>query len=376
MSDPLPTMRGREIVRRTIDLTGPPRLAFDYFAYGRRYTDIVTSYLDFSLSYDRQCWVEGNREFYRDAFGNLWARVVGDRASKGEVHRGALQNSWAALDRYTMPPLAAAAGSEGVRALFSAHPDRFRVGCLVNASFSILSKLRGFQNLMEDLLLEPGRVREACALIEAELIRVVKAYSTCGADGIHIMEDWGSQDRAFMSRACWESFFAEGYHSLCEAAHEAGMKVILHTCGKVDALIPGFLDCGVDVLQLDQTANYSADGVGGIERLAASFAGQVTFFCPVDIQATLVSGDRARIAAEARRLVAQLGTRQGGFIAKSYGRGSANYLQAIGCDPAWNDYAFECFVRAGEELFGQPFDLQGLELPQEASGKGGRPVAA
>ena len=39
-------MTSCEIVRSTIDFAGPSRLAFDYYAYGRRFTDISTSYLD------------------------------------------------------------------------------------------------------------------------------------------------------------------------------------------------------------------------------------------------------------------------------------------------------------------------------------------
>jgi hypothetical protein len=136
------------------------------------------------------------------------------------------------------------------------------------------------------------------------------------------------------------------------------MRVILHSCGMLDDLIEGFLACGIDVLQFDQTDNYRLpDGTGGIERLAAKYAGRATFLCPVDIQHTLVTGDRALIEDEARRLIGHLASLEGGFIAKSYGRGTQVYLDAIGCDPAWNDFAFDCFVEYGQELFGTEFDI-------------------
>jgi len=70
----------------------------------------------------------------------------------------------------------------------------------------------------------------------------------------------------------------------------------------------------------------------------------------------LVTGDRKRIEDEARRLVQRLGSREGGFIAKSYGRGSPVYLESIGCDPAWNDFAFACFKKYAKELFGAEAD--------------------
>jgi uroporphyrinogen decarboxylase len=353
-------MTSREIVRRAIDFAGPARLAFDGFAYGTRHTDIITSYLDWEFPYERKSWIEGNREFYLDFWGNTWARVVTDKSTKGEIFRGIFQDSWDALDSWTVPKLSSAADSERVRQLFAAYPDLFKVGCIYNASFGILSCLRGFENLMEDLLLQPERIRQARELIDEELTLVVEGYAACGADGLHIMEDWGTQNGALVSRKMWDDLFAPEYRKLCAAAHRHDMRVILHCCGMVRDLMPAFIESGIDVLQFDQTANYGLSGVGGIERLAAEFGHKVTFFCPIDIQHTLVTGDRARIEDEARRLVQCLGSRDGGFIAKSYGRGCQTYLDSIGCDPCWNDFAFECFKQYSQKMFGGSFDVPQL----------------
>jgi uroporphyrinogen decarboxylase len=314
-------MTSCEIVKRTIDFAGPARLAFDCFAYGSRHTDIITSYLDWEFQYERKSWIQGNREYYLDAWGNTWARVVTDKSTKGEIFRGVLRDSWDALDSLTVPKLASAANNQRVRELFEACPDMFKVGCIYNGSFSILSWLRGFENLMEDLLLQPQRIRQACELIDEELTLAAEGYAACGADGLHIMEDWGTQNGALISRKMWEDLFAPGYRKLCAAAHRHDMRVILHSCGMIRALIPALIESGIDVLQFDQTANYGSDGIGGIERLAAEFGQKVTFFCPVDIQHTLVTGDPAKIEDEVRRLVQCLGGKAGGFIAKSYGRG-------------------------------------------------------
>jgi uroporphyrinogen decarboxylase len=350
-------MTSREIVKRTIDFAGPVRLAFDCFAYGKRYTDIITSYLDWEFQYERKSWIEGNREFYLDAWGNTWARVVTDKSTKGEIFRGALHDSWQALDSLKVPNLASAANNQRVRQLFDAYPDMFKVGCIYNASYGILHRLRGFANLMEDLIVHPQQIREACELIDEELTLAVEGYAACNADGLHIMEDWGTQDNALISRKMWEDLFAPGYRKLCDAAHRHDMRVILHSCGMVRSLIPAFIESGIDVLQFDQTANYGFTNMAGIEKLAEEFGRKVAFFCPVDIQHTLVTGDPAKIEEEARRLVQCLGGGDGGFIAKSYGRGCQTYLDSIGCDPRWNDLAFECFKKYGQEMFDVPFDI-------------------
>ena len=145
-------MNSSEIVRRTIEFGKPARLAFDYFAYGRRHTDIITTYLDWEFEHPKPAnWVEGDREYYLDVYGNTWVRSVADRTTKGLPHRGALEESWDDLDSFTVPRLSTAASNSRVRDLFNAHPDLFKVGCLYNASFSILSSCGGFANLMMDL---------------------------------------------------------------------------------------------------------------------------------------------------------------------------------------------------------------------------------
>ncbi len=354
-------IKSKDIVRQTIDFKRPPRLAFDYYAYGRRYTDIVTAYLDWDYEYKRKSWIEGNKVFSLDPFGNTWVRTTTDKVTKGVIQCGVLEDSWEKFDSFTMPTLSQAAYGGSVQRFFDSYPNMFKVGCIYEASFSILCKLRGFSNLMVDLILESGRVKQACEIIETELLEAVRGYALSGADGIHIMEDWGTQASSFISRDMWDQFFAPGYLKICEKAHSYNMKVILHSCGMIDDLIEGLIECGIDVLQFDQTANYSSgDKNDGIERLAAAYGGRVTFFSPVDIQHTLVTGDFQKIDDECRRLVQKLGSLKGGFIAKSYGRGAKMYLDAIGCDSVWNDFAFECFKKYGKELYGLDFDIPEL----------------
>ena len=351
-------MTSAEIVRKTIAFEHPERLAFDYYAYGRRYTDIITTYLDWDFEYEHKSWVEGDFEYYLDAYGNTWRRSSGDQSSKGQIYRGVLEESWGKLDSFALPNFSVAANTHKVRNYFNRHPDLYKVGCLYIGSFEILRMLRGFQNLMEDLLLEPERIQQLCGMIDKELISVVEGYAKCGANGIHIMEDWGTQNNALISRRLWEKFFAPGYYKICETAHRHNMTVMLHSCGMLRELIDGIIDSGVDVLQFDQNANYSSpERNDGIERLRADYGGRVTFFCPVDIQHTLVKGDKKNIESEVKRLVGHLGSRDGGFIAKSYGRGTKVYLDSIGCDPDWNNFAFECFKKYGEELFKVEFNI-------------------
>jgi hypothetical protein len=56
----------------------------------------------------------------------------------------------------------------------------------------------------------------------------------------------------------------------------------------------------------------------GLDLLGERFGGRITFWCPVDIQRTMVHGTLEDIRAYCRRLVKTLGRPEGGFIATWY----------------------------------------------------------
>jgi hypothetical protein len=101
-------------------------------------------------------------------------------------------------------------------------------------------------------------------------------------------------------------------------------------------IIPDLIEAGIDVLQFDQPQLH------GIDNLAR-FHGEITFWCPVDIQTTLQTQDANAIAAGAREMLEKLGGPDGGFIAGYY---SGN--EAIGLELKWQDIACQAFTQYGD----------------------------
>ena len=56
----------------------------------------------------------------------------------------------------------------------------------------------------------------------------------------------------------------------------------------------------------------------GIELLDRRFGGRLAFWCPVDIQRTMINGTVDDIRAYATRLVQTLGSHNGGFVSMAY----------------------------------------------------------
>ena len=325
-------MNSREIVLGTLNYSGTERVAGSMPA--PYWNDLCHASLRLqSFSPDWQD-VGGGRQEYVDEWGNTWARI--DDYSKGEVWQGALQEI---DDVYTLPlpDLANPANFQMAREVYNDPAnDRFRIGGLPGFPFNIARKIRRLDQFLMDLLLEPEKITVLLRRIEELLAETMVQYAAAGADGVMFPEDWGTQKGLMINPELWRKMFKPGFSRLCSVAHAHGLKVLMHSCGKTTVIIPDLIEAGIDLLQFDQPQLH------GLENLA-QFHGQITFWCPVDIQKTLQTQDAARIEADAKAMIELLGGPEGGFIAGYYGGN-----EAIGLDPSVQEIACRAFVKYGE----------------------------
>ena len=272
-----------------------------------------------------------------DVWGNTWART--ELYSKGEVVRGVIDD-WAMLDSYKIPDFLPAALYRDAKARFELPENgkKFKLGMLPGFIFSLARKLRKMELYLADLIAARENVDRLHEMLKTQLFAAIENFAAVGAQGIFFCEDWGTQRALLISPAMWREIFKPYFVDMCRLAHGHNMKVLMHSCGYNIEIIPDLVEAGVDVLQFDQPQLY------GIDRLA-EFHGQVTFWCPVDIQKTLQSRDAARIERDAKEMIEKLGA-GGGFIAGYY-YGD----EAIGLEPKWQDIACRAFVKHGQPDF-------------------------
>ena len=166
---------------------------------------------------------------------------------------------------------------------------------------------------------------------------MIRNYAAAGVDSVMFCEDWGTQTQTLVSPSLWFDEFFPRYTKLCGIAHECGMRVFMHSCGQIEAIVPGLMEAGIDLLQFDQHELH------GIDNLAAHQEnGKVTFWCPVDIQKTLQTRDEAAIRNAAREMLDKLWHGRGGLVAGYYGDNVS-----IGLDPKWQDCACDEFLKRG-----------------------------
>ena len=324
-------MTSKEIVIRTLEFTRPERLARSLpEPWGSDFAHIGPATGDLETGWES---VGDGRSERRDVWGNTWARI--DAISKGEVAKGALESIEEA-ETFPLPPLGDPARYGRAAEKAAKEKDRFVHGSLPGFTFNIARKIRRLDQYMIDLHLHRDKIEILHDRIDETLLAMIGNYGRIGADGIGFCEDWGTQLGLMIHPDMWREVFKPRFRRLCDAARKQNLKVLMHSCGKVTDIIPDLIEVGVDALQFDQQR------VHGVDNLA-KYAGRVTYWCPVDIQAVLRKGDEAEIRAWARELVGRLWCGgKGGFIAGFYGD-----EPSIGVEPELQIWACNEFVKAG-----------------------------
>lgn len=322
-------MTSKEIVRRTIDYTAPERVA-------RSFQDSDICGAGCAAMTHATGWQEvGNGRWERtDEWGNIWSRI--DPTSKGEVIKGVLEDI-SAMKSYEFPDYSCPEDYACVSQRRAEAPDKWLNGGIPGFAFNIARKMRKLDQYLMDLVLKTERMHELHDRIDLMVEDMIRNYAAAGVDGVMFCEDWGTQNQTLISPEMWQAEFFPRFQKLCGIAHDLGIKVFMHSCGKIEAIVPGLMEAGIDVLQFDQPDLHGIDTLASHQK-----SGKITFWCPVDIQKTLQQREEKVIREKSREMVAKLWRGRGGFIAGYYGDNAS-----IGLDPKWQNYACDEFIDAG-----------------------------
>lgn len=323
-------MTPKEIVRRTLDYSGPERVA-------RSFGDSDFCRAGCTARTHATAWQDiGNGRFERrDEWGNTWRRV--DATSKGEVVKGVLEDI-SAIDSYRFPDYSRSADYTCVSERRAQNPDKWLIGGMPGFAFNIARKMRKLDQYLMNLILEKDRMHELHDRIDVMLEEIIRNHAAAGVDSVMFPEDWGTQDQTLINPDMWREEFFPRFRKLCGIAHDLGIKVFMHSCGNIEAIVPGLMESGIDVLQFDQPDLHGIDVLAGHQK-----QGRITFWCPVDIQKTLQQRDENVIRTKAREMLEKLWQGRGGFIAGYYSDNAS-----IGLDPKWQDYACDEFNQSGD----------------------------
>jgi uroporphyrinogen decarboxylase len=165
--------------------------------------------------------------------------------------------------------------------------------------------LLGMQRGLTALLTEPeasGQALERIADYHADLAR---GYIAAGVEAAWLADDYAGQDGPYVRPTLWERMIMPALARVIAVYRANGLPVLFHTCGKAEAFVPGLLDAGVSVLNLQSEAC-------NLAALKARFHRRIAFFGGVPSQ-MMLTGTPNEIRQAVRSAIAALAW-DGGLI--------------------------------------------------------------
>ncbi len=241
--------------------------------------------------------------FWRDEFGVVWNKTIDQDI--GIVDFYPLQDR--SLAGYRFPDPHDPRRSAGLPAFIAANPDRFR---FLSVSYSLFERawtLRSMPELMVDMIEAPAFVDELLDRITAFNLAVLEDDLVYDVDAVIFGDDWGQQRGLLFSPRLWRRFIKPRLALMYGAVKRAGKAVMIHSCGKVQELLPELIELGLDVFN-----PFQPDVMNPYE-MKQQYGDRLTFYGGMSVQRLLPFGTPQQIRDEARRMVDQVG-RAGGFI--------------------------------------------------------------
>ena len=179
-------------------------------------------------------------------------------------------------------------------------------------------KLRGYENLACDLLLEPEFIHS----LYEKLFELQKAFFTnyLAPIGKYISvvcyaDDLGMQDRPQISPQLYKDIIKPWHKAIFRHIRTlTDAKILLHSCGAIVPLLDDLIDAGVDIINPVQIRAAGMEP----EFLKKTFGDRLIFWGGLDEQYLLPNGTPEEIEIEAKRLIKIFGENGGYVFAPSH----------------------------------------------------------
>ena len=284
-----------ERVKRAVHFGGPDRVPLLLYNRDFERSDIiVTEVVDH--------WGGEGKDI--SEWGFAWERRDGTMGQPSEP----LLKSWGGLGSLRAPDAGDPARFAAVPAAMRKYGGKYHVASLALSGFTLMTFLRGFSDTLEGLYLEQENTGVLADIVFGFEEKVIEGCKGRGFSAVGFFDDWGTQTGMIAAPAIWREFFKPRYQRQFDLVRRLGMDVYFHCCGRIEPIIPDLIEIGVDILNLSQPNVFDIEGLG------RAYAGKVCFLCPISYQTTSLSGTKEEIYAEAKALIENLGTPEGGFI--------------------------------------------------------------
>ena len=249
---------------------------------------------------------------YKDDFGCVWATT--DDGITGTVVEHPLAD-WEAFDSYVFPNPEHQMGIGPIhwddvkKSIDDAHArgDLASGGLRHGHTFLQLCDIRGYNNLLFDMVDEEPKLLKLIEGIEEFNYFIVKRYLDLGIDMFGFPEDLGMQVGPMLSPDQFRRYIKPSYTRMMKSVRDKGIPVHMHSDGDIRALVDDIVDSGVVVINLQ-------DLVNGVDWIRDRFRGKMCVELDIDRQHVTVFGTPKDIDEFIRYEVETLACPDGGLM--------------------------------------------------------------
>lgn len=233
----------------------------------------------------------------RDGLSRIdWWGAGHDLAEEGYFIRHSPLKETKDLDSYPWPdPDAPGLFDQAKQTIETLGNEYFIVPNLGFALFERAWSLRGLEQFLMDIALDPGYAAELLERITLIQLRLIERYLELGVDGGYFGDDYGAQKSLIISPLSWRTLIKPRLERLFAPFRERGLPVILHSDGQIQKILPDLVEIGLTALNPVQPE------VLDHAWLRQNFGDQLAFYGGISTQTVLPGGtpDEVRSAVKA-----------------------------------------------------------------------------
>jgi uroporphyrinogen decarboxylase len=156
-----------------------------------------------------------------------------------------------------------------------------------NFGFALFERawaLRGLDTFLTDMALDPGFTENLLDRILAIQLVLIHRFIELGVNGGYFGDDYGAQKNMLFSPKMWRKYIKPRLAQMFAPFREAGLPVIMHSDGQIQAILPDLIEIGLTALNPVQPE--VLDHVW----LRKSFGNRLAYYGGVSTQTVLPNG--------------------------------------------------------------------------------------
>jgi uroporphyrinogen decarboxylase len=183
--------------------------------------------------------------------------------------------------------------------------DKIIIGGLWSGIHGDSYRLMGYENFLLHFAMNKALIKTLVDRVTDFYLEMNYRYFETLKDKMDIFfmgNDFGSQNGLLISKEDWHEIYFENYKKLIDLAHNYHYKVMVHSCGAIEPLIPYFIALGVDIIDPVQITAHGMEP----KLLVKKYGKEVCFHGAIDTQWVIPYGSRKEIEEHVIYIVNQL----------------------------------------------------------------------